>query len=167
MYCRNSSGFQTWQGPYCVRCYTKSWPCPSSSEDAFCTVSPLRAVGILAGLELKICLSPFRSFKKKKKHHQTRKGESSLYGHGCKQYLKVIWARTEQLDPCHDPIWRLAPSNRSELSRSSPAFLNLCVLISWVLVCFQKEQGLCFICHIHMHECVCISVSVYVSLSPF
>lgn len=70
LYHRNSSGFRIWQELYCVTCYTKSWPCSSSSENGFYTVSPLKAVGILAGLGLKIDMSKSiqdLSFKRNKK----------------------------------------------------------------------------------------------------
>lgn len=107
--CRNSSGLWTQQGPCCVGCDTKIWPCPSSSEDSFCTASPLTAVGILR-------LQVFSgALKRNKNHHQASQNGLSLYGDDWKPYLKVIWARTERLDPCHDPTWRLTPSSWSRI----------------------------------------------------
>lgn len=60
--------------------------------------------------------------------------------------------------PCGDSL------NPADPGLSSPAFLSLWVLISGVLVCFLKEQGLHFSCLIHM--CGCVGIRVCTFLFP-
>lgn len=117
----------------------------------------------------------FQKRKKKKKHQkttqhndkettrensnpQTRKKESPLYGHGWKQYLKVIWARTKQLDLCHDPIWGLSPSNWSELCIPASLLVGL-----MGLRLLSERTGLAS--HIKHLLTLCVSICIYIYLS--